>query len=119
MKMLTLKELQERSIDDFYMAIIIDKSQSFNIFNFISITIVMVKVGDRYQNLGDVNIDFTDESDILFMEPFGKYFNEGEYQFVMHNGRPAMDVNSLEPVSEFEKAYSEKMQIKLIPFSKD
>lgn len=119
MKMLTLEELQERSIDDFYMAIVLDRSKSFNIFRFISVTIAIVKVGDSYQNLGNVYIDFIKESDILFMEPFGKYFKEGEYQFVMHNGRPAVDVSSLEPVSEFEKTYSEKMHIKLTPLSTD
>ena len=83
--------------------------------------VVIVKVGDKYQNLSAEDIDFVDEGDILFMEPFSKYYKEGEYRFVMHNGRPTMDVDSLEPISEFEKVYAKKMKVKLteLPFPTD
>ena len=39
----------------------------------------------------------------------------------MHNGRPTMDVDSLEPISEFEKVYAKKMKVKLteLPFPTD
>ncbi len=172
MKMLTLEELQKRSINDFYMAIINcpqdcslpvadlseeelaeineklentspeEKEAMECLFgsiarakNYLAKTlqvlkasltnidsnVVIVKVGDKYQNLSVEDIDFVDEGDILFMEPFSKYYKEGEYRFVMHNGRPTMDVDSLEPISEFEKVYAKKMKVKLtkLPFPTD
>ena len=164
MKMLTLEELQKRSINDFYMALINcskdcslpvsdlseeeiaeinetfenalpEEKEAMEYFfgsmertkNYLAKTlrvlkasltnilynVVIVKVGDKYQNLSAEDIDFVDEDDILFMEPFSKYYKEGEYRFVMHNGRPTMDVDSLEPISEFEKVYAKKMKTKL------
>ena len=162
MKMLTLEELRKRSINDFYIALILEKDLSIfdsalgseddsavmdemvdnvsseekesliNHFGSIELakrkmrevvnsiadtlvriefSVVIVKVGDRYQNLSYEGVDFFDESDIAFMGPFSKYYNEGEYQFVMYKGRPMIDVDSSELMLKCVKAYFEEIVV--------
>ena len=162
MKMLTLEELRKRSINDFYMALILEKDLSvfdfaldseddsaeidemvdnasseekeslINHFGWIELakkklseatnsiteslvriefSVVIVKVGDKYQNLSDEDIDFFDESDIAFMEPFSKHYKEGEYRLVMHNGRPIIDVDSSELMLKCVKDYFEEIVV--------
>ena len=163
MKMLTLEELRKRSMNDFYIALILEKDLSIfdsalgseddsavmdemvdnvsseekeslrNHFGSIELakkklseaanritdslvriefSVVIVKVGDKYQNLSDEDIDVFDESDIAFMEPFSKHYKEGEYRLVMHNGRPMIDVDSSELMLKCLKDYYEEIVVK-------
>ena len=162
MKMLTLEELRARSINEFYIALILDKDlpafdfapesewvlaeideevgdassevkeSLINHFGSIKLakmkmsevvnsiadtlvriefSVVIVKVGDRYQNLSYEGVDFFDESDIAFMEPFSKHYKEGEYRLVMHNGRPMIDVDSSELMLKCVKTYFEEIVV--------
>ena len=162
MKMLTLEELRARSINEFYIALILDKDlpafdfapesecvlaeideevgnassevkeSLINHFGSIELakrkmrevvnsiadtlvriefSVVIVKVGDRYQNLSYEGVDFFDESDIAFMRPFSKYYKEGEYQFVMYKGRPMIDVDSSELMLKCVKTYFEEIVV--------
>lgn len=162
MKMLTVEELRKRSINDFYMALILSKDLS--VFDFapdsedysaeidemfnnaspeekeslinhfgsielakkrfseatksitesfvrIEFSVVIVKVGDKYQNLSYEGRDFFDESDIAFIEPFSNHYKEGEYRLVRHNGRPMIDVDYSELMLKCAKAYFEELAV--------
>lgn len=162
MKMLTLEELRARSINEFYIALILDKDlpafdfapesewvlaeideevgdassevkeSLINHFGSIKLakkrfseatksitesfvriefSVVIVKVGDKYQNLSYEGRDFFDESDIAFIEPFSNHYKEGEYRLVRHNGRPMIDVDYSELMLKCAKAYFEELAV--------
>ena len=61
-------------------------------------------MGEEYQNVGAIDSDF-EKCKIKHLEPFKDYYKEDEYRFIMYEGKPVIDVESLEPMERFEAKY--------------
>lgn len=77
-------------------------------------TVIVVKIGNIYQNLSWEEVEFFTEDDILYIEPLSNYYNVCDYIFVMYKGRPAISLKSMEGIDRFSDVYEKKSRRKPI-----
>lgn len=69
-----------------------------------TVPMFLLKVDDeRYYSLNDGDLDPEDAVRIDYLEPFSDYYSEGQYRFVIINGKVCIDVDSGEPFERYSK----------------
>lgn len=103
MKKISLEECNSRSITDLFFAVL------FCYDTKTACVTILLDLGEEYVSVAanGANGKFLDNPKLIIacMEPFGEYYKEGEYRFVMDGEDPVVDLDDLAPAKEFSNKY--------------